>query len=107
MMQRPAVHPDAQLMEHAQTVKGRSLLADARRRLFRNKAAVAGMVVLALIALTAVFAPLLSPYAFTDQDYSVISCAPQWWPGEQVLCRAGGAHWFGTDAVGRDPFVRT
>ncbi len=64
------------------------------------------MVILALIATTAVFAPLLSPYAFTDQDYSVISCAPQWWPGE-ALCRAGGAHWFGTDAVGRDLFVRT
>ena len=107
MILRPAVHPDAQLMEHAQTVKGRSLLADARRRLFRNKAAVAGMIILALIALTAIFAPFLSPYAFTDQDYSVISCAPQWWPGEQALCRAGGAHWFGTDAVGRDLFVRT
>jgi len=106
MMLRPALHPDAQLMEHAQAIKGRSLLADARRRLFRNKAAVAGMVILALIATTAVFAPLLSPYAFTDQDYSVISCAPQWWPGE-ALCRAGGAHWFGTDAVGRDLFVRT
>ena len=25
MMLRPVVHPDAQLMEHAQTVKGRSL----------------------------------------------------------------------------------
>ncbi len=62
MMLRPALHPDAQLMEHAQAVKGRSLLADARRRLFRNKAAVAGMVILALIALTAVFAPLLSLY---------------------------------------------
>src|SRR5205085_9655160 len=98
MIQRPALHPDAQLMEHVQAVKGRSLLADARRRLLRNKAAVAGMVILALIATTAVFAPLLSPYAFTDQDYSVISCAPQWWPGE-ALCRAGGAHRFGTDAV--------
>ena len=24
-----------------------------------------------------------------------------------VRCRAGGAHWYGTDAVGRDLFVRT
>src|SRR5258706_2394327 len=106
MMLRPALHPNAQLMEHAQAVKGRNLLAHARRRLFRNNAAVAGMVILALIATTAVFAPLLSPYAFTDQDFSVISCAPQWWPGD-ALCRVGGAHWFGTDAVGRDLFVRT
>ena len=57
-------------MEKAQAVKGRSLLADARRRLFRNKAAVASMALLALIALLAVFAPLTSPYAFTDQDYN-------------------------------------
>jgi oligopeptide transport system permease protein len=53
-----------------------------------------------------VFAPLFSPYAFSDQDYSVISCAPSWWPGE-ARCYAGGAHWFGTDGVGRDLFVRT
>jgi oligopeptide transport system permease protein len=106
-MARPALtHPSAELMLKAQAVKGRSLLSDARRRLFRNKAAVVSMVLLGLITLMAIFAPLFSPYAFSDQDYSVISCAPSWWPGE-ASCRAGGAHWFGTDAVGRDLFVRT
>ena len=107
MVRASATHPTAQLMEKAQAVKGRSLLADARRRLFRNKAAVASMALLALIALLALFAPFTSPYAFTDQDYTTISCAPQWWPGDLPNCRAGGAHWFGTDAVGRDLFVRT
>jgi|RhiMethySRZTD1v2_1073278.scaffolds.fasta_scaffold86682_3 oligopeptide transport system permease protein len=107
MVRASATHPTAQLMEKAQAVKGRSLLADARRRLFRNKAAVASMVLLAVIALLAVFAPFTSPYAFTDQDYTTISCAPSWWPAEMVSCRAGGAHWFGTDSVGRDLFVRT
>ena len=107
MVRSSATHPTAQLMERAQAVKGRSLLADARRRLFRNKAAVASMALLSAIALLAVFAPLTSPYAFTDQDYNTISCAPQWWPGDLPRCRAGGAHWFGTDAVGRDLFVRT
>ena len=34
------------------------------RRLFRNRAAVVSMVVLAIIALMAIFAPLLSPYAY-------------------------------------------
>jgi oligopeptide transport system permease protein len=106
MMARLITHPDAQLMEAAQAVKGRSLLTDARRRLFRNKAAVAGMIILAIITLMAIFAQFLSPYAFRDQDYNFISCAPPWWPGE-VRCRAGGAHWFGTDSVGRDLFVRT
>jgi len=107
MLHRSPAHPDAQLMERARAVKGRSLLADARRRLFRNKAAVVSMVVLGLITLMAVFAPLLSPYAFSDIDYDVISCAPDWWPGGgSFTCHAGGAHWFGTDIVGRDLFVR-
>src|SRR6185503_5009517 len=105
-MVRLLTHPDARAMEAAEAVKGRSLLADARRRLFRNKAAVASMTVLALVVLMAIFAPMLSPYAFTDQDYNTISCAPPWWLGE-ARCYAGGAHWFGTDAVGRDLFVRT
>ena len=107
MIGRPdATHPDAELMLKSQAVKGRSLLADARRRLFRNKAAVLSMGLLALITLMALFAPFLSPYAFSDIDYDVISCAPDWWPGTEVMCRAGGAHWFGTDIVGRDLFVR-
>jgi oligopeptide transport system permease protein len=106
-MARPlATPPTSDLMIRAQAVKGRSLLADARRRLFRNKAAVASIVLLGLVALMAIFAPLLSPYTFSDQDYSVISCAPSWWPGG-ARCLAGGAHIFGTDGVGRDLFVRT
>jgi oligopeptide transport system permease protein len=96
-----------ELMEKVEGVKGRSLLLDARRRLFRNKAAVVSMVLLAVIATMALFAPYFSPYSFSDQDYDVISCAPYWWPGADVTCRAGGAHWFGTDAIGRDLFVRT
>jgi oligopeptide transport system permease protein len=105
MFSRSASHPDAQLMQKA-SVKGRSLLSDARRRLFRNKAAVVSMVLLSLIALMALFAPYLSPYGFRDIDYDVISCAPNWWPADTTTCRAGGAHWFGTDIVGRDLFVR-
>src|SRR6185312_30472 len=107
MFHRSSAHPDAQLMERSVAVKGRSLLSDARRRLFRNKAAVVSMVLLAAIALMALFAPLLSPYAFSDIDYNVISCAPDWWPADPFTCRAGGQHWFGTDIVGRDLFVRT
>jgi oligopeptide transport system permease protein len=93
--------------EKAQAVKGRSLWVDARHRLFRNKAAVVSMVLLGIITLMAISAPLLSPYAYTDQDYGIISCAPDWWPGHEAVCRAGGEHWFGTDSVGRDLFIRT
>ncbi len=94
---------NAEVMTRA--VKGRSLWVDARRRLLRNRAAMSGLVVLAVIALMALFAPLLSHYAYDAVDYDVISCTPNWWP-EGGTCNAGGTHWFGTDAVGRDLFVR-
>jgi oligopeptide transport system permease protein len=63
------------------------------------------MVILTIIAMMAVLAPVLSQYAYNDQDYSHISCHPNWW-SDPSTCNAGGTHWFGTDAVGRDLFVR-
>ena len=93
------------VMRKAQDVQGRSLWSDARRRLLRNRAAVLSMAVLGAIALMAVFAPLLSQYAYDAQDYTLISCAPNWWHNA-VACNAGGTHWFGTDNLGRDLFVR-
>jgi oligopeptide transport system permease protein len=93
-----------QTLKSAVEIKGRSLWMDARRRLLRNRAAVAGMIILGLIAALAVLAPLLSPFAFDEVNYDIIACAPGWWP-LQAACRASG-HIFGTDAVGRDLFVR-
>lgn len=97
---------ETEMMERVLDLKGRSLWTDARRRLLKNRAAVAGMAILAVIALTAVFAPFLSPYAYAEVNYALITCAPDWWPDNTVLCHAGGAHWFGTDNLGRDLFVR-
>jgi len=105
-MVTPAAARNAELMELAQEVKGRSLWVDARRRLYRNKAAMASIAILAVVALMAIFAPLLSPYSFNAVDYNLVSCAPHWWPDTTVMCNAGGAHWFGTDSIGRDLFVR-
>jgi len=87
-------------------IEGRSLWSDARRRLLRNRATVISLIVLTVIALMALFAPDLSRYAYDDQDYNVVSCAPDWWPDRHAGCYAGGSHWFGTDSVGRDLFVR-
>jgi ABC-type dipeptide/oligopeptide/nickel transport system permease subunit len=39
-----------------------SLWGTARRRLFKRKSAVLGMVILALLLLIAIFAPLIAPY---------------------------------------------
>jgi oligopeptide transport system permease protein len=78
-------------------VKGRSLWADAWRRLLRNKAAVASMLVLAVIALLAIFAPLVAPHAFEDVFWDRIATPPD----------PAAGFFFGTDGNGRDLFVRT
>jgi oligopeptide transport system permease protein len=96
---------NAEIMAQAVAVKGRSLWVDARRRLFRNRAAMAGIILLALITMMALLAPLLSVYAYDEINYDIVACAPNWWPSG-AACNAGGSHWFGTDAVGRDLFVR-
>jgi oligopeptide transport system permease protein len=81
----------------AEEIAGRSLWQDALARLKRNRAAVVSLLVLAFIALLAVFAPLLSPYAFDDVNFDEIGTPPDF----------AKAHWFGTDPNGRDLFVRT
>jgi oligopeptide transport system permease protein len=93
-----------QTLKAVEEIKGRSLWVDARRRLANNRAAVAGIVILALITLLAILAPLLSPFAYDQVNYDIIACAPSWWPTE-AACTAPG-HIFGTDAIGRDLFVR-
>jgi oligopeptide transport system permease protein len=94
-MALPAIGRD-RLAELAE-VRGRSLWQDARDRLFRNKAAVASLVVLTLITLAAIFAPWLSPHPFDEVYWDQIGMPPD----------AANAHWFGTDNNGRDLFVRT
>ncbi len=77
-------------------VKGRSLWQDALARLLRNKAAVVSMVVLGVIALMAIFAPLLSPHPYDEIYWDRIQAGPDF----------ANAHWFGTDGNGRDMFIR-
>lgn len=67
---------------------------DAWRRIKKNKVAYGSLVLICLYILFAVFAPVFSPYDFAKQDASVIN-AP-----------ISAKHWFGTDSLGRDIFVR-
>ncbi len=78
-------------------VQGRSLWVDAWRRLLRNRAAVAATAILAIIAFLVIFAPWMSPYAYDQTHWDKVSIAPSLSEG----------HLFGTDALGRDLFVRT
>ncbi|WP_439393643.1 ABC transporter permease [Bradyrhizobium sp. PMVTL-01] len=66
----------------------------ARRRLFKRKAAVAGLVVLVVFILLALLSPLMVPYDPLATSWSLVRKPPT------------AAHWFGTDELGRDILSR-
>ena len=76
---------------------GRSLWSDARRRFWRNKAAVVSLTVLTLIALLCVVGPWVLPHAFDSADWDAMSLPPS----------LKNAHFWGTDDAGRDLLVRS
>ncbi|CAM3796540.1 oligopeptide ABC transporter permease OppC [Avibacterium endocarditidis] len=84
------------LGEQLDKVEGRSLWQDARRRFFRNKAAVVSLFVLFLILLFVTFAPMLMPFSYDDTDWAMMSSPPDF----------ESMHYLGTDGLGRDLLVR-
>ncbi len=77
--------------------QGRSPWADARRRFLKNRAAVASVVILLLLAILVVAGPWVLPNDFDYTDTSNMGIAPT----------LEGWHLFGTDDNGRDLLVRT
>ena len=71
-----------------------SLWSDAIRRLFKNKAAVAGAVVLVVLIVLAAFAPWIAPYPYAYQNLDLGASPPS------------SAHLLGTDVLGRDLLSR-
>jgi peptide/nickel transport system permease protein len=67
---------------------------DIWRRLRRNKLAMWGLVMLALLVLIAIFADFIAPYSYEFQDYSSVSQPPSF------------SHPMGTDNFGRDILSR-
>ena len=68
--------------------------SDAWRRFRGNKVAMVSAVILVLVIFMAVFQPMASPYTYDEQDLFAINQGPS------------SEHWFGTDELGRDIFVR-
>jgi oligopeptide transport system permease protein len=88
---------DAVAIAKGRPVRGRSLWGDAWRRLLKNRAAVAGGIVLVLVALAAIVGPWVSPHTIDAIYWQYIAHPPT----------TENAHWFGTDNNGRDLLVRT
>jgi oligopeptide transport system permease protein len=74
-----------------------SLFDDAVRRLRSDPGAMCALfLIFGIVALT-LFGPWFNPYASETLDWSHVASRPA----------LQGAHWFGTDRLGRDLFART
>ncbi|MBI2756993.1 MAG: ABC transporter permease [Chloroflexi bacterium] len=67
---------------------------DAFRRLARRPMPMAGLVILITLVLLAAIGPNVSPFSYEEQDLFSTNQPPS------------SVHWFGTDDLGRDIFVR-
>ncbi|MGR5093863.1 oligopeptide ABC transporter permease OppC [Vibrio maritimus] len=76
-------------------IEGRSLWQDARIRFMRNKAAMVSLFILFVMTMAVIFLPMIAPYTYDDTDWYAMHAAPS------------AEHWFGTDSLGRDLYVRT
>jgi ABC-type dipeptide/oligopeptide/nickel transport system permease subunit len=85
--------------------KPRSLWGDAWRRLTRNRAAVAGMIVVVIYILIALFAPVLAPHNPTEQTARNSLRPPVWVTGSPGR-EPNPDHLLGTDSNGRDILSR-
>ena len=65
------------------------------QRLVRKKLAIVCILALLVLYTCGIFAECVSPYGYTDQDYSSILQSPN------------SDHWAGTDRTGRDVLTRT
>ena len=68
--------------------------AEAWKRLKRNKLALVGLVVVVAMIFVAIFAPVIAPQGYDEQDYSA------------VLQKPSREHPLGTDDFGRDLLTR-
>lgn len=83
-------------VDEAEKIKRKSLtyLQDASRRFKQNKAAVLGMILLAIFVAMSFIGPLFGGYNYDAVSMTEANQSPS------------NAHWFGTDELGRDMWAR-
>lgn len=60
----------------------------------KNKRALIGLIILIVVITMAILGPVFAPYSYDEQNMALRNANPS------------AAHWFGTDKMGRDIFVR-
>ncbi|MCP3742191.1 oligopeptide ABC transporter permease [Rossellomorea sp. BNER] len=101
-----------------------SFWKDAWRRLFKNKGAVIGLVLIIIVTFMAIFGPYMNKFNFHEQNIRHAKLPPKvealsgisWLPFDGVdengmdvyeARNVEEAYWFGTDSLGRDLWTRT
>lgn len=91
---------------HVITTKRRSLLSDAWFRLVRNKASMAGLVIIFLFFVMAIFANVISPNNPLKMNSGKGYLPPVWIPIGPAGDAPDAQFLFGTDTLGRDVLSR-
>ena len=90
--------------------KSQNLWREALGRLRRNRAAVAGGIVIILLVLTAIFADQIAPYSYDEQSLADANAVPEWlvkvFPSMKAYAVINNDYPLGADALGRDLFSR-
>ncbi len=110
---------DAEKEYLVQMRESTTFFKDGVKRLLKNKVATVSFFLVVLITLSAIFIPMFWPYAYDTQlgitpgepvDASYANLAPfEYGKTEQARIESGESifpHVFGTDAAGRDYFIR-
>jgi peptide/nickel transport system permease protein len=77
-------------------IRSRSQWDYARRRFFRHRLAMVGLIGLIIVFGAGIFANFVAPYSFSEIDLNNILAPPT----------THAHHYFGTDSIGRDYFSR-
>ncbi len=90
------VYPTASSVSPKKAFKKRGKMREVWSRIRRDKAAIAGLIILALLGLVAIFADQIAPYGYDEQNIPVALTAPGVLPQYPL----------GTDSLGRDMLSR-
>lgn len=86
---------DKQNINIDEVLPSRPMWQDILGRFKENKGAVIGVILIIIITLLAIIVPMVSKWNYAEMNTSIANRVPS------------GEHWFGTDYLGRDLWVRT